>query len=35
MRISSVIREIEANGYKLLSQNDHGTNQHVVVFGKK
>lgn len=30
-----VIRELEANGYKLVSQNDHGTNQYVVVFGKK
>jgi ubiquinone/menaquinone biosynthesis C-methylase UbiE len=31
----AVIEEIGANGYKLISQNDHGTNQYVVVFGRK
>ena len=31
----AVIEEIEANGYKLISQNDHGSNQYVVVFARK
>jgi predicted methyltransferase len=29
-----VIGEIQANGYRLLSQSDHGTQQYVLVFGK-
>lgn len=30
-----VIREIESNGFQLLAQHDHGTNQYVLIFGKK
>jgi ubiquinone/menaquinone biosynthesis C-methylase UbiE len=27
--------EIEANGYRLISQHDHGVDQYVLIFGKK
>jgi ubiquinone/menaquinone biosynthesis C-methylase UbiE len=30
-----VIREIESNGYQLLSDQDHASNQYVVIFRKK
>ncbi len=30
-----VIKEIEQNGFKLLTYKDHGTNQYVLVFQKK
>ena len=30
-----VIKEIEENGFKLLSYRDHGTNQYVLLFQKK
>lgn len=30
-----VIKEIEENGYKLLTYKDHGTSQYILIFGKK
>jgi ubiquinone/menaquinone biosynthesis C-methylase UbiE len=30
-----VVREIQGNGYELVSQRDHGTNQYVLIFRKK
>jgi ubiquinone/menaquinone biosynthesis C-methylase UbiE len=30
-----VVREIQSNGYELVSQSDHGSNQYVLIFKKK
>ena len=32
---SDVIKEVESNGYRLLSQRDHGESMYILIFAKK